>query len=50
VPARLPAHALFGTFQAGFTALFWMWYSPAGVSRPTCPTAIEYVLATLSFL
>ena len=25
VPARLPAQALFGTDQAGFTALFWMW-------------------------
>ena len=25
VPASEPAQALLGTFQAGFTALFWMW-------------------------
>ena len=25
VPARSPAQAEFGTVQAGFTALFWMW-------------------------
>jgi hypothetical protein len=25
VPARSPAQSLLGTFQAGFTALFWMW-------------------------
>ena len=44
-PPRSPAQAEFGTCQDGFTALFWMWYSPAGVSRPTWPTAIRYVLA-----
>jgi hypothetical protein len=25
VPARSPAQSLFGTCQAGSTALFWMW-------------------------
>src|SRR4051794_12763610 len=42
-PAMSPAHALFGTCQAGLTALFCTWYSPAGVSSPTCPTATLYV-------
>jgi hypothetical protein len=36
-----PAQAEFGTCQAGFSASFWIVWSPARVSRPTCPTAIE---------
>src|SRR5689334_10021401 len=50
LPARSPAQAEFGTCQAGLTALFWTWYRPAGVSRPTWPTAIPYVFLTLRFL
>ena len=40
LPASLPAHALLGTCQAGLTALLAIVYWPAGVSRPTWPTAI----------
>src|SRR3954466_11477846 len=49
-PASDPAQELFGTLQAGFTALFRMWYSPAGVSRPIWPTAIELLFSGLRFL
>ena len=40
LPASLPAHALLGTCQAGLMALLAIVYWPAGVSRPTCPTAM----------
>src|SRR5258708_27275136 len=47
-PASDPAHALLGTCQDGSICLSLMRYSPAGVSSPAWPTAIGYVLASLS--
>src|SRR2546421_11032234 len=50
VPARSPAHASLGTYQAGSTVLSVMLYSPDGVSYPTAPTAIGYVFDGRRFL
>src|SRR5919201_1331199 len=50
LPASLPAHGLLGTCQAGLIALLAIVYWPAGVSRPTCPTAIPKLCDSLRFL
>jgi hypothetical protein len=42
-PARLPAHALFGTCQAGFQSLPRTRKNPPGVPNPAAPTATPYV-------
>ena len=46
VPASAPAHAFFGTYHGGFTCFHSIRCSPAGVSRPSIPTAISYVSAS----
>src|SRR4029453_15554177 len=46
LPASLPAHGLLGTCQAGLIALLAIVYCPGGVSRPTWPRAIGWVLCS----
>src|SRR3954451_15734000 len=50
LPPKSPAQAELGTCQDGLTSLFSIAYSPAGVSNPTRPTAMPYVLAILRSL